>query len=231
MEVFLDLVEVTAHALTALGLVVISSVVWFSAAKLNTLGSPVTLVRGLSVSLGLAATERCIAAVDVFVGGHAITLIPALCVSAISLLAAAIVARELPTALVNAITALEAQSASERYLRSFMENPMPEIHVAPDGVVLDANPAMLELLGYESLKGVELGPLLHPRDRAITAETLALGFTDPDELLARLPFRNRYLRGDGGWQGLEWTLNKASFHQESVAVGFATAVPLSEFDA
>ena len=105
-------------------------------------------------------------------------------------------------ALAEALQAMEALRESEERYRSLFERvPVGLFRTTPEGHIIDANPAMVEMFGYsdeESLKAVRASGLyVNAEDRSRWQEVLALGgeMQDYDKLVRRSDGTNFWMRG------------------------------------
>ncbi|MBV8077138.1 MAG: response regulator [Planctomycetaceae bacterium] len=92
-------------------------------------------------------------------------------------------------------------SRSERHFRSLIENASDIITVlSRDGTILYKSPSVTRLLGYspEELRGQSAFEQIHPEDRGVVADHLALHVRGDGR-----PLRYRHLHRDGSYRTLE----------------------------
>jgi len=103
--------------------------------------------------------------------------------------------------------AQEALARNERYYRALLEHALDVVLVvAPDGIVLDLNPAMERVLAHPAgaLGSSSLLEVLHPDDRDTTAQLLRQAAHTSSGPMP-LAFRARHR--DGGWHVFEGVIH------------------------
>lgn len=140
-----------------------------------------------------------------------------------------VLSRDVVPMLLKVVKLAEETGQAERYRRTMDESPWGIIHFTVDRKVVEANPKLERMLGYQrgQMVGMTLDSLVHPVDLVETDRLFAAGFNDPEALRRGLPFKNRYRHNDGSWVPLCWHLDIEQYMkgaQTNVAIGFAEEV-------